>query len=226
MQCFSEQGNVLVSDATLASPWHRSERTQAAPSGTANVPLRHTEAATGCGGSRHKSRYTTDGVAPRRGPTCVLWGNGAAGSQPSTNAEASRCRVGDLPETSRTDTKPDMPRPREAIRFVTIRREAITAGGAVGIERVADLPGVRKDGLAVKVDGAQPTIEGSAQIDVPQNLEPLYGEIRSRHFRRSFTLSPELDPSRIEARLSNGVLRMHIPKSEAARPRRIEIRAQ
>jgi len=119
-----------------------------------------------------------------------------------------------------------MPRPREAIRFVTIRREAITAGGAVGIERVADLPGVRKDGLAVKVDGAQPTIEGSAQIDVPQNLEPLYGEIRSRHFRRSFTLSPELDPSRIEARLSNGVLRMHIPKSEAARPRRIEIRAQ
>ena len=96
----------------------------------------------------------------------------------------------------------------------------------VGIELVADLPGVRKDGLAVKVDGAQPTIEGSAQIDVPQNLEPLYGEIRSRHFRRSFTLSPELDPSRIEARLSNGVLRMQIPKSEAARPRRIEIRAQ
>jgi HSP20 family molecular chaperone IbpA len=96
----------------------------------------------------------------------------------------------------------------------------------VGIELVADLPGVRKDGLAVKVDGAQLTIEGSAQIDVPQDLEPLYGEIRSRHFRRSFTLSPELDPSRIEARLSNGVLRMRIPKSEAARPRRIEIRAQ
>jgi len=93
----------------------------------------------------------------------------------------------------------------------------------VGIELVADLPGVPKDGLSVKVDGANLTIEGSAQIDVPQNLEPLYGEIRSRHFRRSFTLSRELDPSRIEAKLANGVLRMHIPKSEAARPRRIEV---
>jgi HSP20 family protein len=95
----------------------------------------------------------------------------------------------------------------------------------VGIELVADLPGVPKDGLSVKVDGANLTIEGSAQIDVPQNLEPIYGEIRSRHFRRSFTLSRELDPSRIEAKLANGVLRMHIPKSEAARPRRIEVSA-
>jgi len=96
----------------------------------------------------------------------------------------------------------------------------------VGIELVADLPGVRKEGLAVKVDGNNLTIEGSAQIDVPQNLEPLHGEIRSRHFRRSFTLSRELDPSKIEAKLTNGVLRMHIPKSEAARPRRIEVRTQ
>jgi len=95
----------------------------------------------------------------------------------------------------------------------------------VGIELVADLPGVPKDGLSIKVEGANLTIEGSAQIDVPQNLEPLYGEIRSRHFRRSFTLSRELDPSRIEAKLANGVLRMHIPKSEAARPRRIEVSA-
>src|SRR5689334_15164562 len=47
----------------------------------------------------------------------------------------------------------------------------------VGIELVADLPGVPKDGLSVKVDGANLTIEGSAQIDVPQNLEPIYGEI-------------------------------------------------
>ena len=96
----------------------------------------------------------------------------------------------------------------------------------VGIELVADLPGVRKEGLAVKVDGTNLTIEGSAEIDVPQNLEPIYGEIRSRHFRCSFSLSRELDPSRIDAKLANGVLRMHIPKSEAARPRRIEVRAQ
>ena len=44
------------------------------------------------------------------------------------------------------------------------------------------------------------------------------------HFRRSFTLSRELDPTKIEASLNNGVLRLHIPKAEEARPRLIEVK--
>jgi HSP20 family molecular chaperone IbpA len=46
-------------------------------------------------------------------------------------------------------------------------------------------------------------------------LNPLY--------RRTFTLSRELDPGKIEAKLDNGVLRLTIPKAEEARPRRIEV---
>ena len=48
--------------------------------------------------------------------------------------------------------------------------------------------------------------------------------IRNPYFRRSSTLSHELDPSKIEASLRDGVLRLHIPKAEEARPRRVEVK--
>jgi len=94
----------------------------------------------------------------------------------------------------------------------------------VGITLLADMPGVSRDRLGVKVDGEQLVIEGAAEVKVPENLELLHGEIRNPYFRRTFTLSRELDPSKIEANLKDGVLRLHIPKSEEARPRRIEIK--
>ncbi len=93
-----------------------------------------------------------------------------------------------------------------------------------GITLYADMPGVAKERLSIKVEGDNLMIEGQAQIDVPENIELLHGEVRSPHFRRAFTLSRDLDPARIEATLRNGVLQLHIPKSEAARPKRIEVK--
>jgi HSP20 family molecular chaperone IbpA len=93
-----------------------------------------------------------------------------------------------------------------------------------GITVVADMPGVAKDRLTIKVEGDNLTIEGQAQVDVPENIELLHSEVRSPYFRRSFTLSRDLDPAGIEASLKNGVLQMHIPKSEEARPKRIDVK--
>ena len=93
----------------------------------------------------------------------------------------------------------------------------------VGITLVADMPGVSRERLAVKVDGDTLTIEGSAETTVPEKVDILHSEIRNPYFRRSFTLSRELDPAKIEAHLKDGVLRLHIPKAEEARPRRIEV---
>lgn len=95
-----------------------------------------------------------------------------------------------------------------------------------GITVLADLPGVSREQLGVRVDGDTLVIEASANaIAVPQDMELIYGEARFPSYRRQFTLSRELDPARIEASLKDGVLRLAIPKSEAARPRRIEVRA-
>ena len=93
-----------------------------------------------------------------------------------------------------------------------------------GITLLGDMPGVSKERLTIKVEGDNLTIEGEAQIDVPDNIELLHSEVRSPYLRRSFTLSRDLDPAKIEATLRNGVLQMHIPKSEEARPKRIEVK--
>jgi HSP20 family protein len=94
------------------------------------------------------------------------------------------------------------------------------------ITLLADLPGVPKDQLNLRVDGETLVIEATATgSSAPQDMELVYGELQCASYRRQFTLSRELDASRIEAQLRDGVLRLTIPKAEEARPRRIEVQA-
>ena len=90
-----------------------------------------------------------------------------------------------------------------------------------GITLTADMPGVSKDRLGVKVNGDTLMIEGEVSVPAPAGMELLYAEILASGYRRSFTLSRELDASKIEANLKDGVLKLRIPKAEEARPRRI-----
>ena len=93
-----------------------------------------------------------------------------------------------------------------------------------GFTLTADLPGVSKDRLGVKVNGDSLLIEGDVSVPAPQDMELLYAEMPASSYRRSFTLSRELDASKIEANLKDGVLKLRIPKAEEARPRKIEIK--
>lgn len=92
-----------------------------------------------------------------------------------------------------------------------------------GITLLADLPGVPRDQLEIKVDGETLTIEGTVAAATPQGLQPAYVELRVPRFRRAFTLSRELDTSHIEANLKDGVLNLRIPKLEHAQPRRVTV---
>ena len=92
-----------------------------------------------------------------------------------------------------------------------------------GFTLIADMPGVAKEQLVVRVTGDNLLIEGAATVPATGNMELVYGEIQSPQYRRSFTLSRELDPGKIEAKLANGVLNLRIPKAEDARPRRIDV---
>ncbi|MGH8580846.1 MAG: Hsp20/alpha crystallin family protein [Gammaproteobacteria bacterium] len=94
-----------------------------------------------------------------------------------------------------------------------------------GITLIADLPGVPKEKLNLRVDGDALMIEGETVLDPPMGMEAGYTEVTLPGYRRSFTLSRELDPGNIEASLKDGVLRLRIPKAEHAKPRRIEVKA-
>jgi HSP20 family molecular chaperone IbpA len=95
---------------------------------------------------------------------------------------------------------------------------------STGITLLADLPGVQKDGLEIKVDGPTLSLEGAVTLDTPQSLDAVFAEVRASRYRRSFTLSNELDTGSIDAQLKDGVLRLRIPKVAEAQPRRIEVR--
>jgi HSP20 family molecular chaperone IbpA len=90
---------------------------------------------------------------------------------------------------------------------------------------VLDMPGVTKDRLTVKADRSELVIEGDASIDMPEGMEAAYAEIRSAHYRRTFTLTNELDADAIEASMKDGVLSIRIPKRAELKRRQIEIQA-
>lgn len=93
------------------------------------------------------------------------------------------------------------------------------------ISLFADLPGVSEEGLNLEVDDRTLTIQGDIRIDMPVGIQSLHADVRSTRYQRAFTLSNELDTSKIEASLKDGVLAVTIPKREEVRPRKIEITA-
>ncbi|PIM50720.1 heat-shock protein [Roseateles chitinivorans] len=94
---------------------------------------------------------------------------------------------------------------------------------AGGITLLADMPGVPREALDVRLDGETLVIEGEAAISAPDGMRPLWAEISVPRFRRAFTLSRELDMARIEAGMKDGVLTLRIPKQAHAQPRRIAV---
>ncbi len=94
---------------------------------------------------------------------------------------------------------------------------------STGITLYADLPGVPRDKLSLRVEGDQLGIEAELVLPVPPGMSSSHAEVALQRYRRVFTLSRELDPEKVSAELSQGVLRVRIPKAEHAQPRRIAI---
>lgn len=94
-----------------------------------------------------------------------------------------------------------------------------------GLTLCADMPGVSKDRLNLRIDGNNLIVEGQVQLELPENAEALYADVRSSLYRRSFSLSGELETGKIEAVLKDGVLTVRIPKRAELRPRKIEVQA-
>ena len=89
---------------------------------------------------------------------------------------------------------------------------------------LADMPGVKAQDLKIdlhesvlSLTGRITNVEEAGEIDVLR-------EYRSGTFYRRFTLSETIDQAKIDAKLTDGVLRLELPKVERARPRQISVR--
>jgi len=88
-----------------------------------------------------------------------------------------------------------------------------------------ELPEVSKDDVKVTVEGGTLTISGERKAEKEEKnrkyhrIERYYGR-----FERSFTIPDDAEPQNVRAEFKDGVLRVHLPKSEKARPKQIEVK--
>ena len=89
----------------------------------------------------------------------------------------------------------------------------------------ADMPGVSEKDVEVILKDNNLTLTGTVSATAYNNLSPVYTEYNVGNYLRQFALNEDIDESRIEARMYNGVLEVSLPKRERAMPRKIEVRS-
>jgi len=91
-----------------------------------------------------------------------------------------------------------------------------------GLTLIADIPGSAKETLEVNVEKGILTINAPVTRSMPG--QPVYTEFELAPYHRQFSIPEILDHEKAKAHLANGLLTLHVPKAEAARPRKIEIK--
>ena len=125
---------------------------------------------------------------------------------------------------NRTMNDPYTPRAEDALEAWAPPVEIFEKGDHLVIR--AEIPGVQKDELHVGIENGVLTLEGDRKqaadvtVENAYRMERVYGA-----FRRSFSLPTTVDATKVTATYKDGVLEVIVPKIEAAKPKRIEIKA-
>jgi HSP20 family protein len=90
---------------------------------------------------------------------------------------------------------------------------------------VADMPGVPLENVDIDLDADQLTIRGVFPQKAEDSARVLFKEYTTGDYYRQFTLSNNIDREKIQASMKNGVLKLVLPKAEAAKPRKISVQA-
>jgi HSP20 family molecular chaperone IbpA len=88
---------------------------------------------------------------------------------------------------------------------------------------LADLPGVPHDGVRIRFENGELSLDASRQDD--QAGDYVGSEIVAADYRRMFRIPETVDSEKIDAKLQNGVLHLVLPKASKARPRQISVKA-
>ena len=89
---------------------------------------------------------------------------------------------------------------------------------------LAEMPGVSSEGVDISLERRVLTIRGRSSSHGHSGYQRVYNEYSDGDYERVFTLSENIDRDRIEATLKDGVLQLVLPKAEAAKARKIELK--
>ncbi len=87
----------------------------------------------------------------------------------------------------------------------------------------SEVPGLKKEDLSVRIQGNYLEVSGTRVSDAPEGFKTHKSERGIGSFSRSFTLPADVDAAKAEATLKDGVLYLTLPKSEAAKPKKITV---
>jgi len=93
-----------------------------------------------------------------------------------------------------------------------------------GLAVIVDMPGVGKEDLDIRVENDVLTLSGKAEQALPETA--IYTEFQLANFFRQFQLSDRVDQEKIRAEAKNGVLTLHLPKAEKAKPKKIAVQVK
>lgn len=117
----------------------------------------------------------------------------------------------------------DMPETTHGGRVYRPLADIVETGD--GVQLMLEMPGVSRDDLDVTLEKRVLTIRGKVHPTAPDKLDLVHAEYGEGDYERSFSMSQDFDPDKIEASLSNGILTLTLPRAEAAKPKKIEVRA-
>jgi len=112
--------------------------------------------------------------------------------------------------------RPELPAVMPAVNLYEREHEVVI---------VADMPGVSEKNVDITVEKHVLTVTGRADWTEPAGYDLRYREFAPAEFRRVFSLTSDLDADNIKAVMRHGVLTLTLPKTEKAKPRKIEVLA-
>jgi HSP20 family molecular chaperone IbpA len=92
-----------------------------------------------------------------------------------------------------------------------------------GLTLLMEMPGVDKANVEVDVKDGVLTVQGRVDFSKYEELSPVYTEYNIGNYRRAFTISNKIDLERIGAEMTDGVLKLTLPKAKEITPRRIAV---
>lgn len=126
-----------------------------------------------------------------------------------------------MSESTELMSRPDAP-PKLADHLPTLIPDVDIFENDDEILLYADMPGVTKDVLSIKIDNGKLVLSGIRRL--PSSGAITWKEFTNAEFRRVFSVPHTIDFEKVKAQMQDGVLCLHLPKSESAKPKQIEIK--